>query len=103
MPHGPVCPRCRSLQAVRYGRRRGRVNTADRVDPGPLYHVRNARRMLYDFRRRLRPFRGVATKYLLRYFSWYLRIATLAHTRAGAAAKLFSLEAVATHSLLMPG
>ena len=63
------------------GRRRGRVNTADRLDPGPLYHVRNARRMLYDFRRWLRPFRGVATKYLLRYFSWYLRIAAMAHTR----------------------
>jgi len=85
------------------GRRRGRVNTADRLDPGPLYHVRNARRMLYDFRRWLRPFRGVATKYLLRYFSWYLRIAAMAHTRAGAAAKLFSLEAVAAHSELKPG
>jgi len=33
------------------GRRRGRVDTADRLDPGPLYHVRNARRILYDFRR----------------------------------------------------
>ena len=85
------------------GRRRGRVNTADRLDPGPLYHVRNARRMLYDFRRWLRPFRGVATKHLLRYFSWYLRIAAMAHTRAGAAAKLFSLEAVAAHSELKPG
>jgi transposase-like protein len=85
------------------GRRRGRVNTADRLDPGPLYHVRNARRMLYDFRCWLRPFRGIATKYMLRYFSWYLRIAAVAHTRAGAAAKLFSFEAIATHSELKPG
>jgi len=85
------------------GRRRGRASTDDRVDPGPLYHVRNARRMLYDFRCWLRPFRGVATKYLLRYFSWYLRIAAMAHTRSGAAAKLFSFESIATHSLPRPG
>ena len=59
--------------------------------------------MLYGFRRWLRPFRGVATKYLLRYFSWYLRVAAMAHTRSSAAAKLFSLEAIATHSPLRPG
>ena len=85
------------------GMRRGRVNTADRLDPGPLYHVRNARRMLYDFRRWLRPFRGVATRYLLRYFSWYLRIAAVAHTRAGAAAKLFSFGALEAHSPIRSG
>jgi len=85
------------------GRRRGRVNTADRLDAGPLYHVRNVRRMPYGFRRWLRPFRGVATRHLLRYFSWYLRIAAMTHTRAGAAAKLFSLEAIATDPLSRPG
>ena len=85
------------------GRRKGRVNTADRLDPGPLYHVRNARRMLYDFRIWLRPFRGVATRYLLRYFSWYLRMAALAHTEASAAAKLLLFEAVEARSLLIPG
>ncbi|MGI6132128.1 MAG: transposase-like zinc-binding domain-containing protein, partial [Bacillota bacterium] len=46
------------------GRRRGRFNSADRLDPGPLYHVRNARRVVYDFRYWLKPFRGVATKHL---------------------------------------
>ena len=85
------------------GRRKGRVNTSDRLDPGPLYHVRNVRRMLYDFRCWLRPLRGVATKYLLRYFAWYLRTAALAHTRAGAAAKLFSFESIAAHSPQEPG
>ena len=85
------------------GRRKGRFNTSDRLDPGPLYHVRNVRRMLYDFRCWLRPLRGVATKYLLRYFAWYLRTAALAHTRAGAAAKLFSFESIAAHSPQEPG
>ena len=85
------------------GRRRGRMNTADRLDPGPLYHVRNARRMLYDFRIWLRPFRGVATKYLVRYFSWYLRMAILAHTRAGVAATLLLFEALKAYSLTRTG
>ena len=85
------------------GRRKGRVNTADRLDPGPLYHVRNARRMLYDFRIWLRPFQGVATKYLLRYFSWYLRIAALGDTRVRAVAKLLFFETLKAHSLIRPG
>jgi hypothetical protein len=59
--------------------------------------------MLYDFRIWLRPFRGVATRYLLRYFSWYLRMAALAHTEAGAAATLLLFEAVEARSLLIPG
>jgi len=63
------------------GRRRGRLSTSDRLDPGPLYHVRNARRVVYDFRCWLKPFRGVATKHLLRYFSWYVRIAAMAPAR----------------------
>jgi transposase-like protein len=85
------------------GRRRGRFNSADRLDPGPLYHVRNARRVVYDFRYWLKPTRGVATKHLLRYFSWYLRIAAMAPTRAYAAAKLLFFEALAAYSLPRPG
>ena len=36
---------------------------------------------MYDFRCWLKPFRGVATKHLLRYFSWYVRIAAMAPAR----------------------
>ena len=85
------------------GRRKGRFNTSDRLDPGPLYHVRNARRLVYGFRCWLKPFRGVATKYLLRYFSWYVRIAAMAPARAGAAARLLFFEALAAYSLPRPG
>ncbi len=80
------------------GRRRGRFNPADRVNPGPLYHVRNARCLLYDFRNWVRAFRGVATKHLLRYFSWHLRSAALAHTSPEAAAKAFFLEVLRAYS-----
>ena len=85
------------------GRRRGRLSTSDRLDPGPLYHVRNARRVVYDFRYWLRPFRGVATKYLLRYFSWYVRIVAMAPIRAHAAARPLFFEALAAHSQPRPG
>jgi len=85
------------------GRRKGRFNTSDRLDPGPLYHVRSARRVVYDFRCWLKPFRGVATKHLLRYFSWYVRTAAMAPTRAHAAAKLLFFEALAAYSLPRPG
>jgi transposase-like protein len=85
------------------GRRKGRFNSADRLDPGPLYHVRNARRVVYDFRYWLKPARGVATKHLLRYFSWYLRIAAMAPMRTYAAAKLLFFEALAAYSLPRPG
>jgi hypothetical protein len=85
------------------GRRKGRFNASDRIDPGPLYHVRNARRMLYGFRCWLKPFRGVATKYLLRYFSWYVHIAAMAPARTHAAAKLLFFEALTAHSLRAPG
>ncbi len=98
----PACPRCRGLDVVRYGKRRGRFNTSDRLDPGPLYHVRNARRVLYDFRCWLKPFRGIATKHLLRYFSWYVRMAAMA-PRADAAARLLFFEALAAYSLPRPG
>jgi len=54
---------------------------SDRLDPGPLYHVRNARRVVCGFCCWLKPFRGVATKHLLRYFSWYIRIAAMAPAR----------------------
>ena len=85
------------------GRRRGRLSTSDRLDPGPLYHVRNARRVVYDFRYWLKPFRGVATKHLLRYFSWYIRIAAMAPARTHASARLLFFEALAAYSLPRPG
>ena len=85
------------------GRRRGRFNSADRINPGPLYHVRNARSLLYRFRYWLRPFHGVATKYLLRYFSWYLRMVALSHIGLQAAAKLLFFEALEAYSLPWPG
>ena len=85
------------------GRRKGRFSTADRLDPGPLYHVRNARRLVYDFRCWLKPFRGVATKYLLRYFSWHVRIAAMAPMLAHAAARQLFFEALAAYSLPRPG
>jgi hypothetical protein len=58
---------------------------------------------VYDFRYWLKPFRGVATKYLLRYFSWYIRIAAMAPTRAHAAARPLFFEALAAHSQPRPG
>ena len=85
------------------GVRKGRLSPADRLNPGPLYHVRNARRIVYNFRHWLRPFRGVATKYLLRYFSWHLRVAALAHTDPHAAAKLLLFEALTAYSQPKPG
>lgn len=85
------------------GGRKGRSNSSDRLDPGPLYHVRNARSLMYRFRYWLRSFRGVATKYLLRYFSWHLRTAALSHTAPGAAAKLLLLEALKAYSQTRPG
>jgi len=51
----------------------------------------------------LKPFRGVATKHLLRYLSWYIRIAAMAPTRAHAAARLLFFEALAAYSLPRPG
>lgn len=76
------------------GRRRGRLKARDRLDPGPLYHVRNVRSLLHKFRDWMRPFRGVATRYLLRYFSWYLRASACAAVHTQAAARLLFFEAL---------
>jgi transposase-like protein len=62
-----------------------------RVGGGPLYHVRNANRLIHDFVEWMRRFFGVATKYLLRYFSWHLRVAALAGSGSAAAPKLLFL------------
>lgn len=67
-----------------------------RVDVGPLYHVRNANRLIHCFEEWMRRFCGVATKYLLRYFSWYLRRATLAAASPAVAAKLLFFEVLGT-------
>ena len=72
-----------------YGELRGRAG-------GPLYHVRNANRLIHYFVEWMRRFCGVATKYLLRYFSWYLRCAALAATASGVAAKLLFFELLGT-------
>ena len=58
---------------------------------------------MYDFRCWLKPFRGVSTKRLLGYFSWYVRIAAMAPARADAAARLLFFEALAAYSLPRPG
>lgn len=76
------------------GGRRGRLKARDRLDPGPLYHARNVRGLLHKFRDWMRPFRGVATRYLLRYFSWYLRASACAAVRPGAAARFLFFEAL---------
>ena len=43
--------------------------------------MRNTGRVVCDFRCRLKPFQGTATKHLVRYFSWYVRIAAMAPAR----------------------
>jgi transposase-like protein len=68
-----------------YGEWRGRAG-------GPLYHVRNANRLIHYFAEWMRRFCGVATKYLLRYFAWYLRWTALAAMSFRVAAKLLFLE-----------
>lgn len=59
---------------------------------GPLHHVRNANRLIHYFEEWMKRFCGVATKYLLRYFSWYLRWASLIATGFAAAAKLLFFD-----------
>jgi len=75
---------------------RGFRSTVGRVDVGPLYHVRNANRLIHCFEEWMRRFCGVATKYVLRYFSWYLRRATLAAASPAVAAKLLFFEVLGT-------
>ena len=41
--------------------------------------------------------------HLLRYFSWYVRMAAMAPARAHAAARLLFFEALAAYSLPRPG
>lgn len=71
-----------------------RVSPTGSVECVPIYHVRNARRLMSGFQSWLAGFLGVATKYMLRYFSWYLRCAALASTQLDVAAKLLLGEVI---------
>ncbi len=66
---------------------------------GPLYHVRNANRLIHYFIEWMRRFCGVATKYLLRYFAWYLRWAPLAAVSSRVAARLLFFEVLGSGSM----
>ena len=59
---------------------------------GPLYHVTNANRLIHYLIEWMRRFCGVATKYLLWYFAWYLRWAAFATMNSRVAAKLLFFE-----------
>lgn len=65
---------------------------AGRASRRSQYHLRNAYRLMYHFHEWLARFLGVASKYLVRYFAWYLRYAALILTQPDAAAKLLLIE-----------
>ncbi len=69
-------------------------------DGCPLYHVRNANRLIHYFMEWMMRFCGVATKYLLRYFAWYLRCAALAVVNSRVTAKLLLFEALGGPSVI---
>ncbi len=80
----------------------GRRRIVGRVAGGPLYHVRNANRLIHYFVEWMRRFCGVATKYLLRYFSWYLRRMALTAAGPTVAAKLLLLEVLSAGAGAVP-
>jgi transposase-like protein len=66
----------------------------------PLYHVANARSLVMTFRNWMRRFQVVATRYLLRYVSWFWRTADLSKANPQLAAKtlLFDVLRAAVHA-----
>jgi transposase-like protein len=70
----------------------GRLVDRGRVARMPHYHLRNAYRLMSRFQEWLGRFLGVATKYLVRYFAWYMRYAALTTMQRDVAAKVLLLE-----------
>jgi hypothetical protein len=69
---------------------RNRAFHRDEYSNHPLHHVRNVRSLILGFSRWLLRFRGVATKYLVRYSAWYWQVLSgAAMSRPAAAKRMF--------------
>jgi transposase-like protein len=71
-------PGARSLGLTWTTSARARGFREDAVSADPMHHQRNATRLAVQFRDWLRRFRGVATKYLLRYVAWFWEVSASA-------------------------
>ncbi len=74
------------------GGSRARGCAQDTDANGPLYHTDHARALLLAFRNWMRRFCGVATKYVLRYASWFFRVLSLGQLNDRLGAKILLFE-----------
>lgn len=82
------------------GKAGGRGLKTDLYPQNPLYHVATARSLMMAFRNWMRRFQVVATRYLLRYVSWFWRATTLSDISPELAAKalLFDVLTAPAHA-----
>ncbi|MCR4427048.1 MAG: hypothetical protein NUW23_12825, partial [Firmicutes bacterium] len=55
---------------------RARAHNKDTVTNNPMHHQGNVKRLMTGFREWLARFRGVGTKYLKRYISWFWQVSS---------------------------
>ncbi|MCR4425877.1 MAG: helix-turn-helix domain-containing protein, partial [Firmicutes bacterium] len=84
--HWPA-PGRRSLGMMWTTPSRARAYREDVATADPIHHQRNVKRLAVRFRAWLMRFRGVATKYLLRYIAWFWQISSAAGLATPVAAR----------------
>jgi transposase-like protein len=89
-------PGKRSLGLVWTTPARARVFSEDAASPDPVHHQRNAKRLAIQFRAWLMRFHGVATKYLLRYITWFWQVSSGAGLATPIAAKRLLLATLSS-------